>query len=156
MVVGGAIAVVLWLTVSELPQPATDDDETDRADAQTGTKAASEPAAGSALPAEPEKDLETADPGIDGLESVPHEKESELGSAQAARPATVRQMRTAPVLVDAPAGPGREGQIKVSWPRRARSGVSLVIIMVVVGFGVAAVVGTVAVMISRALESAVK
>jgi hypothetical protein len=44
----------------------------------------------------------------------------------------------------------------VSLLRRARSGLTLIVIVAVVGLGVAAVVGGAAVLISRTLESAVK
>ena len=153
VVVGGAIAIVVWLTTGEAPQPATDDPETDRASEPEPEPPEPEP--------EPPENLETASPEADGLEAVPHEKEPDAAPEPPAAtpppaPPTGRR-RPKPVVVD---GPVRESagdrRVGVSLLRRARSGLMLIVIVAVVGLGVAAVVGTVAVMISRALESAVK
>ena len=140
VVVGGAIAVVLWLTVGDLPKPATGEPESGRADPE---------------PPEPENDLETTDQVIDGLESVPLEEEADVVSVQPRRaPTAVRQPVT--VVVDGPVVAPTAVEYRVSWFQRARSGMSLLGIVAVVGLGLAAVVATIAVMISSALESAVQ
>jgi hypothetical protein len=194
VVVGGAIAVVVWLIAGDAPQPATDDDQTDRAaDTEPPTEAAdhiAEPelvdaedrvaggdaaeglsaqleaggriaeggdAEGGAKVDEPERPepprpLETASAVADGLESVPHEDRTPARAAPSPPP----RHRLRPVVVDGAAPRGSGSDQGVSLLRRARSGLTLIVIVAVVGLGVAAVVGGAAVMISRTLESAVK
>lgn len=155
LVVGGAVAVVLLITAGAMGQPATQDEPpaggADREDARA-----------------PHDDVDTnpETPPVTPPEVAPDRGPDAAGPAERTVPQAARSRPAEPAAVaPAPARTGRTVAVPGSYSfdpapqltvgRRVRSALGVVLVVTGVGLTLAASVGLLVVVVSRALEGAV-
>ena len=161
VVVAGAIAVVLWMTVGNSTQPATQDRERAGSPAETG---ALDPVvvhveAGVVVPdddREPDPPTAPTEPPV--RVTPPPTLVSPPATPAPARPTRGRRAATRSRDQKAVRIPGRisfEPVPPVTWSRRLRSALGVLLVVIAVGLAFATMVAAVVVAISRALQGAV-
>jgi hypothetical protein len=170
LLVVGAVAVVLWITVGDMAQPATKDGgssgSTDDDGAVTPNDAVGEivPDEGSAVDVQPDIDEEPAievvpvpEAGTSVFADATAPAEGTVPQAVPARPAERAAVSPAPVSHPRvlPGSYSFEPAPPITWARRLRSALGVVLVITAVGLALAASVGVLAVFVSRALEGAV-
>ena len=165
LVVGIAGAVVLWITLGDMAQPATKEKESaGGGDPDRGDEAAHGAATGAAGPF----DQDAPDPVIAPVEQpVPVAAAVDAtGPAEGAVPQAAPSRPAEPAAVDRPPVRSRrtvslpgsysfDPAPPLTWRRRLRSALAVVLVVTAVGLALAASVGVLVVFVSRALEGAV-